>query len=316
MMTEVPFGKIAEGCSRIWNDLIGKQEELGLCLSRSRDGVSLLDCGIAVPGSREAGCLITELVQGSLSSAELLPGKAAECFLPSVSVESYSPSDGVYGMQVARNQDGIMLSGPMRMLLEKETDPAAGKCDRSGFALAVLQTDTFPADEWMRKLARDIACEPCRMKLLLVPMASEAGCTQIAGRMNENVIYTLVRCLRMDPSCVESIRGISPVCPVYGRSETGTLCPDDLLHYAAKVELTMKVPEGEGGRIAAQLCFSSSSSYGKMFADLLQEAGGDFYRIPDLMNMNKVAEIALKDSVTDRVFHAGKTEWERLEPYL
>ncbi|MPN41739.1 hypothetical protein SDC9_189294 [bioreactor metagenome] len=68
--------------------------------------------------------------------------------------------------------------------------------------------------------------------------------------------------------------------------------------------------------MAQGLCFRSAPAYGALFADLLEQAGGDFFKIPDMAHINKLAAVTVNEPASGRVFCAGAPEPERLAPYL
>jgi methenyltetrahydromethanopterin cyclohydrolase len=146
-----------------------------------------------------------------------------------------------------------------------------------------------------------------------------AGATQIAGRVNESVIFTLEESLKVDSHKVKHMIGQAPVCPVSqaDRSAKRRPYPDDFIHYAGEVLLTLLAsPEDDLDRLAHQLTFESTSIYGALFHDLLAAADGTFEKIPDLIHINKPARVTIQDLSTERVAHAGRPDIVRLVDLL
>ena len=183
-------------------------------------------------------------------------------------------------------------------------------------AVAVLQPDAPVPESWVLELAKAARVDPCRLRLILVPQDSVAGCTQIAGRSNENIILTLVRSMGYDAGKVRRILGSSPICPVY-RGPGKILLPDDLLHYAGECFLTLAAaPEDDVQKLAQDLCFASLDIYGSLFADLLEAADWDFYKIPNISHINKLARVSINDETAGKAYCAGEPDESLLRPYL
>ena len=51
---------------------------------------------------------------------------------------------------------------------------------------------------------------------------------------------------------------------------------------------------------------------GVLFADLLEKAGGDFFRIPNIRHINRLAEITVTDRASGAVCRAGRMHPEIL----
>ncbi len=311
----LPLQAIQARCSRILNDLNDNACAYGIEVSSMPCGAKLMDAGINAIGSYQAGALVTELCQGGLASASIRPQNLGKLLLPHIFVETYIPRCANLVLQSARPFEGEMISGPIKMFLENDVpDPA--EC--SAALTAVLQCDKFPSDEWTVSLAKAAGCEPAQLTLVAVPQGSAAGSTQIAGRMNENMLFTMENSLGYDSSMVRHILGYCPIGP-YGPAPEGKhlLLPDDYLHYASGACLTIDAPEGlDIQKLADDLAFNSLSIYGKLFYELLEQAGWDFFKIPDVMHINKLAEVTICDIRSGKTAVAGCKDTEILTNQL
>ncbi|MCK5247520.1 hypothetical protein KAR02_11500, partial [Candidatus Bipolaricaulota bacterium] len=61
---------------------------LGLDVSHLENGATIIDCGVNVPGSLEAGRRITEISQGGMASAHIGTAEIAGIVLPELTVDS------------------------------------------------------------------------------------------------------------------------------------------------------------------------------------------------------------------------------------
>jgi len=315
---KIPLSLIAKRCKEIWDELTCGL--YGTDLYRLPSGAEILDAGLYAAGSFEAGRLITELSQGGLARAALAMTELCGMSLPVITVETYSPACACLDMQMAFAVNGVMLSGPMRLFLEPLRFSYADAALRSAgdAMIAVIQPDAPVSEDWVKSLAEKAAVSPAQVRLVVVPMKSISGCTQICGRMNENTMLTLTRSLGYDPGRAQHLVGTCPVCPVFAKPIHGkVLLPDDFLHYLAEAFLTYRAREGEDLQLLSDgLCFRSASAYGKLFSDLLAEADGDFYKIPNISHINKLARVTVNDLFSGFVYHAGCTEPDFLAPFL
>jgi methenyltetrahydromethanopterin cyclohydrolase len=311
---------MAGRCLELWEQLISRSWDYRVSVDELPCGARLIDAGVKAGGSREAGRIITEICHGGLCEASLGIVELGEHILPQITVDSFHPTISAYNIQSGFIIEGQIVSGPIRLLLGNA--PAADTvlpCFHSGEAgISVIQSDDLPSNEWALSLAEESSIAPQELCLIVMPLQSIAGVTQIAGRINENVIFTLERSIGYDSSKVKHIIGSAPIAPVAaGQGSNRIPLPDDFLHYAGSVFITIAAEPGEDLQILAEkLCFSSTSIYGRFFHDLLQEAKGNFEDIPDLLNINKVARVAINELTSGRIYRAGKIDLEVISELL
>ena len=90
---------------------------LGLDVSHLENGATMIDCGVNVPGSLEAGRRITEISQGGMASARIGITEISGIVLPELVVDSWLPKLSAYGLQVSvalsEIDPAIRISGPI-----------------------------------------------------------------------------------------------------------------------------------------------------------------------------------------------------------
>jgi len=69
---------------------------LGLDVSHLANGATMIDCGVNVPGSLEAGRRITEISQGGMASAHIRATEISGVVLPELVVDSWLPKLSAY----------------------------------------------------------------------------------------------------------------------------------------------------------------------------------------------------------------------------
>ena len=308
---------IARRSGELTRILIDHAWEYGLSVQDLPCKATLVNAGFGVSGSFEAGHLLIEICHGGLANASLDLVDLGGIILPRVSVESLHPLLSAYGLQasypLSEDELGIRVSGPIRMYMEADL-PA-----KDAIGIAVIESDCLPSDAVALHLAEKSGIPPQMLTLIAAPIASVVGATQIAGRVNESVIFTMKESLNVDPHIVKHIIGRAPVCPVSKDSSPTEKrpYPDDFIHYGGSALLTVDdFPDDNLDELAYQLAFESASIYGRLFYDVLREAGGIFEKIPNLNDINKPAQITINHLSSERVSHAGKVEAERLVDLL
>jgi len=151
--------------------------------------------------------------------------------------------------------------------------------------------------------------------MLVTPLRSITGTTQIAGRAIEDVTFTMREILNFDVRKVRQMIGTAPIAPV---DKTGdmTIFPDDFLAYGGSVYLSIEPDEEDLEKLAQQLVFESSSAYGRTFCELLKIANGDFKKIPGYPDVFRPARVVINDVKTGNVVEAGKVDLSFTRKYF
>ncbi len=276
----------------------------------------VVDCGVDVRGSWEAGRRIAVLSSAGMMNATLGVSDVARLALPELVSDSWRPYASTHGLQVSfalsEVDPAIRISGPVRAAIDdglRATSAAAegAACrDANPWGVAVVESDRLPDEAVVAAIALRAGLRPDELTLLVVPSSSLAGVTQIAGRLNECVLFTLDQSLRLDPKFVLGILGAVPIAPC-GAGAFAT--QDDMIHYAGRATMVVDAPASWNLQAVADgLVFRSSPAYGRLFSELLAEAGGVFEAIPGLNDLNKVAQIAVVDRRTARTATAGAVD--------
>lgn len=308
-MSERPsLNQIGLSCFTLLRTLESARDVFGLAVSAAPCGAKILFAAKDTPASASAGALVAALCQGGLAEISESDGEFGGRPLPVVHAKTDSPRLATLVLQSARTFEGVMLSGPIKLYLEPSDEVACSPDSSGGSLCAVVQAEEAPSDAWIRRLADAAGCAPSALSLVVAPQERMLGAAQIAGRMNENMIFTMERSLGLDVSVVVSIEGSAPVCPPGAKTKRGKiLLPDDYLHYGAAAKLTLAPGSGlDAESLARDLAFCSLSIFGGLFIDLLEAAGGDFFKIPDIEHINKLAVVEVFDPDQQRTFRAGE----------
>lgn len=308
--------------------IISSPEAIGAEVLKLRNGATVIDLGVHAPGGFEAGRLATEICLGGLGTAHLTMMTVEDLTLPAIAVTTDWPAVSTLGCQVGypllEGATGI-LSGPARALALKprELYEHIGYRDRSSTAVINLEGDSLPSEHEARLIAAECRVEPHNLYITVTPGESVADATQVAGRVLEDVTFTMYEILHYDVKKVKNAFGTAPIAPVCmgvtepRGQELAKALPDDLLSYGGKAYLTLEPePEEDVQELAERLAFESTPIFGETFHELLKQAGGDMTRIPGFPDLFRPAEIIINDSRTGRVYKAGTTSADMIRKCL
>jgi methenyltetrahydromethanopterin cyclohydrolase len=320
-MSEAEEARAASRIADLLRALIADAPVLGIRVERSPNGATIVDCGVEAIGSWEAGRRIAVLAHGGMMNAHLGLTDLAGIPLPELVGESWLPMHSAYQLQLSFPLDevdpAIRVSGPIRARIDRVKKAATPpEAQWNPWAAAVVESNALPTVDVIKAIARRAALPPEALTLVVTPTHSLAGVTQIAGRLNESVLFTLDQGLGLDPACVISILGAVPIAPVGGEAPP-IVTQDDMIHYAGRATMVVDAPSSWNlDAVAAGLTFGSSAAHGRLFSEILAEAGGVFERIPGLADLNKIARISVVDRRSGRMATAGATDAEFLAAAL
>lgn len=299
----------------IVRDMIGEAEALGLEAKRLSNGTLMLDAGVDVPGSLEAGRLFAEACLGGLGKVLFCEVSYGELSFPAVSVTVSRPTLACMAAQYAgwavkvneTQSSGAyfaMGSGPARALFLGE--PLFRKLeyrDRSEVAVLALESRSLPSEEVAGWIAEKCRISPDRLYLLVAPTASLVGSVQVAARIVETGLHKMLE-VGFDIGSVISGFGTCPVAPVARDDLRAIGRTNDAVLYGGKTWYTVRGDDERIESLVKELPSSASRDYGTPFYELFQRYGGDFYRIDPLLF--SPAEVSINNAATGRSFHAGR----------
>jgi methenyltetrahydromethanopterin cyclohydrolase len=298
--------------------LVAEAGSLGLEVSLSGAGATLVDAGVAARGSLEAGRRIAEICMGGLGRVTLAGGSPFADWPFAVSVGASRPVLACLGSQYAgwSLADGegaaawfAMASGPGRArAAAEELFQELGYRDTAPTACFVLETDRPPPDALIDRVAQACALPPRALTFILTPTRSLAGTVQIVARVLEVALHK-VHALRFPLDRIHDGIGRAPLPPPAPDFLAAMGRTNDAILFGGEVQLFVAGPEAEARKLAAELPSSASRDYGRPFAEIFAAAKGDFYAIdPMLFSPARVVVTALE---TGRSFAGG-----RLDPGL
>ncbi|MBS7614408.1 methenyltetrahydromethanopterin cyclohydrolase [Candidatus Bathyarchaeota archaeon] len=296
---------------KLVREFCAKAETYRVKVKKSKKGASIIDAGLETIGSIEAGRIITEICLGGLGQAKISTIQIGSKSLPSISVSTDFPAVSTLGSQMAgwqiKSKDFQALgSGPARALALKPKSifEQIDYKDTYDEAVLVLETSKELPEDTIANIAELCRVDVGKLFLVVVPITSISGITQVSGRVVETGIHKLVN-MGVDPKCILHARGSAPVLPAHHDPVEAMGRSNDAILYGGETYIVLNYDdEAELKRLTEKSVSSTSKQYGKSFAEILKKAEFDFYKIdPQLF---APAVMTVENKRTGRTFSAGK----------
>ena len=286
-------------------------ESLGVTVHRLPNGSNVLDCGIEVPGSLEAGRLYAEACMGGLAQISFCDLDLEGLWLPGVRVVVGQPPISCLGAQYAGwdvkvGDFAAMGSGPARAL--HASDPIFDHItyqDEADIGVLALETGDLPGDDVTDYVADKCSISTENLYLLVAPTASLVGSVQVAARTVETGLHKMVE-IGFDVNVLLSGFGRCPLPPVAANDLEAIGRTNDAVLYGGEAWYTARTDDEAIEKVIDLLPSSASKDYGKSFLDLLKRSHGPFYEIDPLLF--SPAEVSVNNTTTGRTFHAGSVD--------
>ncbi|MEM1589605.1 MAG: methenyltetrahydromethanopterin cyclohydrolase [Candidatus Bathyarchaeia archaeon] len=290
----------------------------GVKVERAKNGALLVDAGISAKGGFQAGKIITEICMGGCGKARITCRQYGELDLPSIFVYTDHPAIATLGSQFAgwniKEGDYFAIgSGPARAIAQKpkEIYERIGYRDECDKAVVILETDKYPPEPLIERLARDCKVKGKSLAIILTPTASIAGATQVAGRIVETGIHKLNE-LGLDPNVILYAWGCAPIPPVHPKFVKAMARTNDAILYGGITYYVVNCEnEEELAKTVEKAPSKASKDYGRPFLEIFKAAGYDFYKIDP--NIFAPAVVIVNNLKTGNTFRAGEINLSALK---
>jgi methenyltetrahydromethanopterin cyclohydrolase len=287
--------------------ILGSAADLGCAVETQSNGTTIVDCGVNVPGSTEAGRLVGEICLGGLGTVKMTEMTIGDVTMPAVDVETSEVLTATLcsqyaGWTINKDKYFAMASGPARAMavVEKLYEEFDYK-DDSDCAVIVLETREFPPENISEYIARKCGVETKDLYVVVAPTACEVGSVQISARVVEVGAHKLHE-LKFDVGKITHGRGNAPVAPIAKNDMRAMGVTNDCILYAGQTFYDIAPgAEDDFNAIVPKVPSSSSSQYGTPFYDLFKSFEFDFYKVDPLLF--SPAEVTVKSE--GKEFHAG-----------
>lgn len=302
---------------KLIREVIANQERLGIEVHTLKNGVKVIDMGVNVPGSWEAGIYFTRITMGNLGRISLapyqLPEQNAAENLDLTGVSVYSDqvviatlASQIAGWQFKSEEFAIIGTGPARAVAVLESDwyfKMTDYRDKADECILCLQMTTLPDEKIGEIVALKCGIKPEDTYLLVAPSASIVGSIQVAARSVEQTVHKLFE-HDFNLEYIRFARGFAPVAPVINDELEAMGRINDALLYGAISEFWVECDDEEIEKVVDKVLTSYSSECGKPFGQLYLEADKDFFKMDH--DIHGVAKIQIHNLRTGNVFKAGR----------
>jgi methenyltetrahydromethanopterin cyclohydrolase len=276
-----------ECAHELCNAMAADAASLGIVVSTLSCGTRLIDCGVKVPGSLEAGRRLAQVCLSGLGDVFIAAARDA-AGSHEVSVATKEPvaacmASQYAGWEVKGEKFFAVGSGPMRAAAcREEIFKGIGNCERPDVCVGVLETRKVPPDDACKNLADKCRITPDKLTLLIAPTSSIAGTVQIVARSVETALHKL-HVLGFDLSRVVSGFGKAPLPPVANDDLVAIGRTNDAILYGGHVILSVRGDDASIAEIGPRVPSNSSPDYGRPFAEIFSRYNNDFYRIDPML---------------------------------
>ncbi len=297
-------GKIVDG-------IVANAKALRCAVSTGEAGERRIDLGAHVHGGLEAGRLLGEVCMGGFGTVALTTASGLDRWPLGVAVHSSNPvvaclASQYAGWTITEEASGFFAlgSGPARALSRVETlYQELGYVDHHGSGALVIEGDKAPPPSVATNVASACGIRPSDLTILYAPTGSLAGTVQIAARVLEVALHK-AHALHFPLHNIVDGYGVAPLAPPIPDFVKAMGRTNDAIIYGGRIQLFVRGSDDEAKKLADNLPSSTSSAYGKPFAETFAEVNGDFYKIDPMLFSPALVTVSNLD--TGRSFHAGR----------
>ncbi len=302
------------------SDLITNAAKYRVAVQKLTNGSTVIDAGINVPGGLEAGRIIAEICMGGLGTVTLTHSPYTTHWPLSVNVHSSNPVLACLGSQYAgwslsHEKYYALGSGPARALASKikenQREPVEelykelGYQDHADAAVLVIENDAIPPIEIVEKIATACQIDPSKLTIIVTPTSSLAGGVQVVARVLEVAMHK-AHALHFPLENIIDGSGSAPVCPPHPNFVKAMGRTNDAILFAGQVHIFVKGNDADAEKLALALPSSTSSDYGKPFAEIFKAYNYDFFKV-DAMLFSP-ASVIVTAVESGKSFRAGQLD--------
>jgi len=285
-------------------------DELAIEAFELDNGGTVLDFGVDATGGYEAGLLLAEIQTGGLATVQTEAGEIAGASVPHVTLHTDHPALGLLcsqkaGWEVSTDSFEGLGSGPARALVAEEDEfHELEYFDEFDLTVLSVESIDLPGDRIAEHVAEQAGVEPSGVFLPAYATGSTVGSVTAAARAAELAVFRLFE-LGYDVRNVQSAFGSAPIAPVSYDESVAMARTNDAVAYGGEVHLTVAEDFEEFDRVPS----SAREEYGTPFEDIFDDAGWDFYEVPETV----FAPASVTVDVVDGPTHVlGETDEEVL----
>lgn len=324
----------------IVEEMISKSEELRIKVSKASCGATIIDCGVNVKGSINAGIYVTRITAGDLIQVHIATMNYDDFSLPIIHISTDHPILATMGGQlgdweVKHGNYFAIGSGPARALALDRNIPTAvgikreklhkiglvtytpreiyekiGYKDSYDKAVIVLESLEIPPNEVLELISKACHIMPKNLFALIVPTSSIVGAVQIAGRVVEVGIHKL-GLLGFDFTKIFFGSGYAPITPIHPDPIEMMGRTNDAIRYGGVTYYKVNYPNDEELK---EFIAKVPPKDDKSFVSIFKDATYGFYDVD--LTAFAPAIITINNVRTGNTFKAGYMKKNLLKKYL
>jgi len=301
-----------KGALKIFEEIADRSKELKCVASKQSNGTTILDTGIEVTGSNEAGRLVGEICLGGAGEVALTEVTIGDITLPAASVKTNKVTEACLcsqyaGWTVQVDKYFAMASGPARALSRGEKlYKELGYKEESDVAVVVLETREFPPENVTQYIADKCGVPTSGLHVVVAPTACLVGSVQISARIVEVGVHKMHE-LKFDPWKIKKGKGVAPIAPIAKNDSKAMGVTNDCILFTGDTYYEIESAKGDNlAELVKNVPSSTSEQYGTPFYKLFKSVGFDFYKVDPLLF--SPAKITIKDIKSGKEYNAGKLD--------
>lgn len=293
-------------------ELIENDEALGCRYYRLENGAHVVDMGVETTGGWQAARLFTEINMAGLGTCSFTDYPLdEELSVPAVEIFVDNPELGclssqIAGLKLVDGEYAAIGSGPARALAAAADDHCfelTAYRDMHHRAVLGLQMTHQPDEKLAETAAAACGVKTEDLYLLVHASTSIVASVQVSARIVEQTINKMIY-KGFDLSTIVMARGFCIVAPPTDDELAAMGKINDCLLYGGRSSFYLRTSDEKIREILPKLVTEGAADYGKLFVDLFEQAGRNFYNMD--LDIHSPAQVQLYNITTGRMFTAGK----------
>lgn len=276
-------------------------------------GAYVIDAGVEAPGGWEAARLVTELLFGNMNKVSFgtFPEQIGGAYYKSVEVYSdhvvlQQAGCNISGWELRPGKYAPVLAGPGRTLARKPGDwleKYSDYSDKYSKAVLTVEKGTMTSEEEVQDLIDAVGIDPENLYIIVAASGSTVCSVEVSARILEQTLHRLLE-EGFNLDNIVDATGFCVIPPVVKDDLIAMGRLNDVLLYGGQSTYTVDCEDEEIERVINKITSDKCSEAGRMFQEIYEEHGCDFYQVPS--ELYSPARVLMINQRTGHVFHAGK----------
>ena len=300
---------------KIVRRILDSPEPIGALVSQLMNGSTVIDMGQKAPGSWLAAKYYTEITLGGLAEVTYESFSLGDVTLSAVRVMADYPMESCVASQIAgwrleAKRNAPIVAGPARALNRINPDhyfDLIDYRDQNDEGVIAIQTADPVTESIADNIARACNLAPENLYILVAPNSSLVCAVQVSARIIEQTLHRLAE-EGLDINIVHYASGYCVVPPLVNDDLIAMGRINDALLYGGEATLYVKSDDESIEKVINRIPSSASSAKGRLFKDIYEDAGRDFYQIP--LDVHSPAVVHINNLTTGRTFSAGEINYD------